>query len=104
MLSVASFRALLLEGTRRTLAAPQAEVTAYVALFVDEVDEHGHRLVVRSGYREFGQFFGPALGRFLVNEGPLERPHHQPCPEPALSRWDRAPVSHGANSNLSAAL
>ena len=33
-------------------AALQAEVTAYVDQFVDEVDENGHRLVVRNGHHE----------------------------------------------------
>jgi transposase-like protein len=41
------------DGARRMLAAAlQAEVTAYVDQFVDEVDENGHRLVVRNGYHE----------------------------------------------------
>jgi transposase-like protein len=41
------------DGARRMLAAAlQAEVTAYVDPFVDEVDENGHRLVVRNGYHE----------------------------------------------------
>ncbi|AXH95009.1 IS256 family transposase [Ornithinimicrobium avium] len=39
------------DGARQMLAAAlQAEVTAYVERFADEVDEHGHRLVVRNGY------------------------------------------------------
>jgi hypothetical protein len=38
------------EGTRRMLAqALQAEVEDYIAAFVGERDEHGHRLVVRNG-------------------------------------------------------
>jgi putative transposase len=41
------------DGARRMLAAAlQAEVSAYVDQFVDEVDENGHRLVVRNGYHE----------------------------------------------------
>jgi transposase-like protein len=41
------------EGARRMLAeALQAEVDAYVAQFVGERDERGHRLVVRNGYHE----------------------------------------------------
>jgi putative transposase len=41
------------DGARRMLAAAlQAEVTGYVDQFVDEVDENGHRLVVRNGYHE----------------------------------------------------
>lgn len=39
------------EGARRMLAAAlQAEVAAYVARFVGEVDENGRRQVVRNGY------------------------------------------------------
>jgi transposase-like protein len=38
------------EGARRMLAAAlEAEVAAYIAAYRDEVDEHGHRLVVRNG-------------------------------------------------------
>jgi hypothetical protein len=38
------------EGARQMLAAAlQAEVAAYIEQFVDQVDEHGHRLVVRNG-------------------------------------------------------
>jgi transposase-like protein len=41
------------EGARRMLAeALQAEVDAYIARFVGERDEHGHRLVVRNGHHE----------------------------------------------------
>jgi transposase-like protein len=39
------------DGARAMLAAAlQAEVAAYVEGFADQVDEHGHRLVVRNGY------------------------------------------------------
>jgi putative transposase len=39
------------EGARRMLAAAlEAEVDAYVSTLVDEVDEHGKRLVVRNGH------------------------------------------------------
>ena len=39
------------DGARQMLAAAlQAEVTAYVEQFIGEVDEQGHRLVVRNGY------------------------------------------------------
>mgnify|MGYP003588259437 CR=1 FL=1 len=39
------------DGARQMLAAAlQAEVAAYVERFAGEVDEHGHRLVVRNGY------------------------------------------------------
>jgi len=38
------------EGARRMLAAAlQAEVAAYVDAHIGQVDEHGHRLVVRNG-------------------------------------------------------
>jgi hypothetical protein len=41
------------EGARRMLeAALQAEVAAYVEQFIDQVDEHGRRLVVRNGYHQ----------------------------------------------------
>ncbi|HUP70984.1 MAG TPA: IS256 family transposase [Acidimicrobiales bacterium] len=41
------------EGARRMLAvALEAEVDAYVAAFVDERDENGHRLVARNGRAE----------------------------------------------------
>ena len=41
------------EGARRMLAeALRAEVDAYIARFVHERDEHGHRLVVRNGYHQ----------------------------------------------------
>ena len=44
---------IVLEGARRMLAAAlEAEVDAYVAARVDEVDEAGHRLVVRNGHAE----------------------------------------------------
>jgi putative transposase len=39
------------DGARQMLAAAlQAEVAAYIALYADQVDEDGHRLVVRNGY------------------------------------------------------
>ncbi|WP_441947235.1 transposase [Nocardia sp. 2TAF39] len=39
------------EGARRMLAAAlEAEVAAYIAQFTDQLDENGHRLVVRNGY------------------------------------------------------
>ena len=41
---------LVREGARRMLAAAlEAEVDAYVEALADDVDEHGHRLVVRNG-------------------------------------------------------
>jgi putative transposase len=42
---------LVRDGARAMLAAAlQAEVAAYIEGFADQVDEHGHRLVVRNGY------------------------------------------------------
>jgi putative transposase len=41
------------DGARQMLAAAlEAEVAAYIAQFIDQVDENGHRLVVRNGYHE----------------------------------------------------
>jgi len=41
------------EGARKMLAAAlQAEVAAYIEAHTDQVDEEGHRLVVRNGYHE----------------------------------------------------
>jgi transposase-like protein len=41
------------EGARQMLAAAlQAEVAAYVEAHADELDEHGHRLVVRNGHHQ----------------------------------------------------
>jgi putative transposase len=45
--------AIVAEGARRMLAAAlEAEVDAYVSSFTEELDEHGHRLVVRNGHAE----------------------------------------------------
>ena len=42
---------LIREGARRMLAAAlEAEVDAYLAAHAGQVDEHGHRLVVRNGH------------------------------------------------------
>jgi putative transposase len=44
---------LVAEGARRMLAAAlEAEVESYVSSLIHEVDEHGHRLVVRNGHAE----------------------------------------------------
>lgn len=44
---------IVLEGARRMLAAAlEAEVDAYIAGLVDQLDEVGHRLVVRNGHAE----------------------------------------------------
>jgi putative transposase len=41
------------DGARQMLAAAlAAEVAAYIEQFIDQVDEHGHRLVVRNGYHD----------------------------------------------------
>ncbi|MFE3799528.1 transposase, partial [Nocardia tengchongensis] len=53
----AGFRSLLDEivrdGARQMQAAAlQAEVAAYVEQFAGQVDENGHRLVMRNGYHE----------------------------------------------------
>ena len=48
---VAGLDEIVREGARRMLtAALEAEVAAYVAAFVDRVDERGRRLVVRNGH------------------------------------------------------
>jgi putative transposase len=40
-------------GARQMLeAALRAEVGAYIEQFVDQLDENGHRLVVRNGYHQ----------------------------------------------------
>lgn len=41
------------DGARQMLAAAlRAEVAAYVEAFADQLDEDGHRLVVRNGYHQ----------------------------------------------------
>ena len=41
------------DGARQMLAAAlQAEVAAYIEAFADQLDENGHRLVVRNGFHE----------------------------------------------------
>jgi transposase-like protein len=41
------------DGARKMLAAAlEAEVAAYIAQFTDQVDDNGHRLVVRNGHHE----------------------------------------------------
>ena len=63
----AGLDAIVAEGPRRMLATTlEAEVEAYVSSLTHEVDEHGHRLVVRNGHAE---------PRSLVTgAGPLEVP------------------------------
>jgi putative transposase len=56
---------LVAEGARRMLAAAlEAEVDAYVSGLVDELDEHGRRLVVRNGHAEARQI--------VTGAGPVE--------------------------------
>src|SRR5271169_1984512 len=44
---------LVAEGARRMLAAAlEAEVDGYISSLIHEVDEHGHRLVVRNGHAQ----------------------------------------------------
>jgi putative transposase len=51
--SVSLIDELVRQGAQRMLAeAVQAEVEAYLARFAGELDEHGHRLVVRNGYHQ----------------------------------------------------
>ena len=51
------------EGARRMLAAAlEAEVDAYVTGLVGEVDEYGHRMVVRNG-RAVGRSIVTGAGR-----------------------------------------
>jgi hypothetical protein len=50
---VSTIDELVRESARRMLAAAlQAEVADYIAAFVDERDENGHRLVARNGSHE----------------------------------------------------
>ena len=45
------------DGARRMLAAAlEAEVAAYIEAHADQLDEHGHRLVVRNGRAEPPEF------------------------------------------------
>jgi transposase-like protein len=58
--------AIVAEGARRMLAAAlEAEVDAYVSSFTQELDEHGHRLVVRNGHAE-PRFLATGAGPLLV--------------------------------------
>ena len=61
----AGLDAIVAEGARRMLAAAlEAEVEAYVSSLIHEVDEHGHRLVVRNGHAE--------PRSLITGAGPLE--------------------------------
>ena len=51
-----SLDALAREGARRMIAAAlRAEADEYVERYADEVDENGHRRVVRNGARASGR-------------------------------------------------
>ena len=61
-------------------AALQAEVAAYVAQFADEVDEDGHRLVVRNGYhqpREVLTAAGRGRGEGAAGQRQARRPGYR---------------------------
>jgi putative transposase len=66
------------DGARQMLAAAlQAEVAAYIALYADQVDEDGHRLVVRNGYhaeREVMTRGGCGAGAGTKGERQADRP------------------------------
>ena len=54
------------EGARRMLAAAiEAEASGYVEALVGELDEHGHRLVVRNGHAEPRTITVAELGGFV---------------------------------------
>jgi len=83
-------------GARQMLAAAlQAEVAAYVAAHADQVDEQGHRLVVRNGYhagREVTTAAGavavrqPRVNDKRIDEGTGERRRFSSAILPAWSR------------------
>jgi putative transposase len=51
--AAAALDEIVREGARRMLLATlEAEVTGYIDALAGELDEHGHRLVVRNGYAE----------------------------------------------------
>ncbi|BBX30736.1 hypothetical protein MMAGJ_00180 [Mycolicibacterium mageritense] len=69
------------DGARQMLAAAlRAEVAAYIDQFVDQVDENGHRLVVRNGYHHEREVM-TAAGAVAVAPGVNDK------------RVDRKPVS-----------
>ena len=60
---------LVAEGARHMLAAAlKAEVDSYVSSFVHELDEEGHRLVVRNGH--------PVARSLLTGGDPLRSGRH----------------------------
>ncbi|BBX34878.1 hypothetical protein MMAGJ_41600 [Mycolicibacterium mageritense] len=70
------------DGARQMLAAAlRAEVAAYIDQFVDQVDENGHRLVVRNGYHHEREVM-TAAGAVAVK-----------APRVNDKRVDRKPVS-----------
>ena len=77
------------DGARQMLAAAlQAEVAAYVAQFADQLDDDGHRLVVRNGYHRPREVL-TAAGAVEVKAA-LHNPRCSRGLKPPLSRSDRA--------------
>ena len=84
------------DGARQMLAAAlQAEVATYVAAHADQVDEQGHRLVVRNGHhaeREVTTAAGavavrqPRVNDKRIEEGTGERRRFSSAILPAWSR------------------
>jgi hypothetical protein len=63
------------DGARQMLAAAlQAEVDTYIEQFADQVDECGHRLVVRNGYHAARDALTATGAAVTVNasSGPVE--------------------------------
>ena len=68
---------IIRDGARQMLpAALQAEVAAYVEQFRDEVDEVGHRLVVRNGYHAPREVT-TAAGAVSVKQPRVKRQAHR---------------------------
>lgn len=94
------------EGARRMIAAAlEAEVAAYVDAFLEEVDEDGHRLVVRNGRaRERGLTVGsgtvairaPRVNDRRVDAETGERERFGSKILPAYARRSPKVTSHGS--------
>ena len=95
---------LVTEGARRMLAAAlEAEVDGYISSLTHEVDEHGHRLVVRNGHAEPRSLVtgagpievrAPRVDDRRIDEGTgdtLPLPQLRSCPPGPASppRWPR---------------
>lgn len=66
------------DGARQMLAAAlQAEVAAYIDQFADQVNEDGHRLVVRNGYHTERDVL-TAAGAVTVKVPPGQRQAYRP--------------------------